>query len=228
MRNPTALVAVGPRRMDVVQLVADELGAEVVLLDDGYQHHAVIRDLDLLLLDAKAPFGNRKPLPAGLLREFPSAVKRADALVYTRCSDNPPSVSTTKKPRYYCRYHFSDVVITLTGDEKQFSDLLGQRVVAFAGIADPESFFQQLRDRGVSLVETIALPDHAELGRELQSQLFSMAKGADFIVTTEKDAVKLQRLTFPVPCCQVVLDLEFLEESTPLNLVLSLLKEYSS
>ena len=100
-----------------------------------------------------------------------------------------------------------------------------ERVVAFAGIANPEGFFQQLREGGVNLVETIALPDHVEFGCEVQSRLVCAVKDADFLVTTEKDAVKLDGLNFPVPCCQVVLELKFQEGSTPLDRVLNLLKE---
>ncbi|MBW6512836.1 MAG: tetraacyldisaccharide 4'-kinase [Desulfuromonadaceae bacterium] len=223
-RNPAALVAVGARRRDVVRLVVEELHAEVIVLDDGFQHHAVARDLDLLLLDARQPFTNGWPLPAGLLREFPFAIKRADAVIFTRCDDLSTPVDVGRLPRYHCRYQLAERIRMLSGEDRPFADMVGRNVVAFAGIAGPERFFQQLKAAGVNLLATFAFPDHVDYSDELQQRLIAAADGADFLVTTEKDAVKLPR-TFPVPCYQVRLELEFLDQSPPLDRVLKLLKE---
>jgi len=208
-RNPQALVLVNPRRSVAVAAAVAEHGAQVVILDDGFQHLAVARDLDIVLLDARRPLGNGYLLPAGRLREPVAALLRADLLLFTRHSGGPLPALPVKLPALACRHLLGPVAITLEGEERLLAGLAGQRAVAFAGIADPGGFFAALTAAGLTLVETLALPDHIHYDRQLLARLAAAAQHAELLITTEKDAVKLAGAAFAVPCYQVPLTIVF-------------------
>jgi len=207
-RNPRALVLVNPRRRDAVAAAVRQ-GAEVVILDDGFQHLAVARDLDIVLLDAARPFGNGRVLPAGRLREPLAALNRADLLLLTRYSGGALPSLPVVKPILCCRHQLAAEVFDLKGEPRPLAELAGRRVVAFAGIADPQAFFAALSACGMVLVATFPLPDHTCYGGELLAQLGAAAGAADCLVTTEKDGVKLAGADFPAPCYQVPLQIVF-------------------
>jgi tetraacyldisaccharide 4'-kinase len=221
-RNPQALVLVSPRRKAAVRRAVEEFGAEVILLDDGFQHLAVKRDLDIVLLDARRPFGNGHVLPAGLLREPVSALGRGDLFVLTRCeSDQFSSLPMVPKagPTLRCRHLLSDEAHGLQGDKLPLASLAGKQGVAFAGIAEPEGFFRELRDKGLTLATEIPFADHCAYGDFERETLRNACKGADYLITTEKDGVKLPFSEFPLPCYQVPMTLEFHEDGV-LELIL--------
>jgi tetraacyldisaccharide 4'-kinase len=166
---------------------------EVIVLDDGFQHLRLHRDLNVLLLDADNPFGNGRTLPAGLLREPLSAIRRADLVVFTRCGDGTelPEVQTAR----VCRstHRLAGIVPLAGGDLDTFAMLKGRKGISFAGIADPEGFFSALRRQGLHIVDTHAFRDHCSYDAGDISRLVRARKnhGADYLITTEKDAVKL-------------------------------------
>lgn len=209
LRNPGAVVVVAPRRSEGVRLAVSQFGAEVVVLDDGFQHLAVSRDLDIVLLDARHPFGNGLPLPAGILREFPSALQRGNLFILTRSDGTAPSPAGLPGPVLQSRHVLDERVRSLDGCLAPLADLAGRRMAAFAGIADPERFFSDLRSRGIVLSETISLPDHAPYGPAECARIEEAARRCEGLITTEKDGVKLLGKTFSAPCWQVPLRLEF-------------------
>lgn len=211
-RNPQALVLVSPKRRLAVQKAIEDLDAEVVLLDDGFQHLAVQRDVDIVLLDAERPFGNGYQLPAGLLREPLSALSRGDIFLLTRCKKDPKRSLSLSGPVLYCRHVLADHALTLEGQPIALGDLDGKKGVAFAGIAEPEEFFQSLKDKGLDLLSEISFADHCNYTESEVRQLVAACFGADYLVTTEKDAVKLTDLSFPLPCYQVPMGLDFKEQ----------------
>lgn len=211
-RNPLAVVLAAPRRAAGVRLAEERFGAEVIVLDDGFQHLAVHRDLDIVLLDARRPLGNGKVLPAGLLREVPAALRRADLLVLTRSDGSERTCPSPGTPRLRCRHLLDDQARALTGETLPLSALAGRRGVAFAGIADPRGFFDSLTARGLQLVDTVALPDHVAYDSATLARLVSACRQADFLVTTEKDGVKLGAEDLPLPCYQVPLRLAFVDQ----------------
>jgi tetraacyldisaccharide 4'-kinase len=168
---------------------AEGAGAGLVILDDGFQNPAVIPSLRLLVVDAKKGFGNGRCLPAGPLRE-PVATGLARADLVLSIGDAAAQarfealwgVALGPVPRL-C----GQLVPLATGMDWQ-----GLRVLAFAGIADPERFFQTLRDQGATLLRGEALADHAPLSETLLKRLEAEAKAAAAqLVTTEKDAARL-------------------------------------
>ena len=166
--------------------LAEAQGAAVILLDDGFQNPAVVKDLSLVVVDAAAGFGNGRCLPAGPLREsVDTGLSRADFVVllgdqYSRARFL--SGSSAKKPVLQ-----GQITPLATG-----MDWSGSRVIAFAGIGRPEKFFASLRGVGAEVLRAVALDDHQPLSPALIQRLLADAgaMGAQ-LVTTEKDAVRL-------------------------------------
>lgn len=210
-RNPGALVLIARRRAAGVKTAVADHGAEVVLLDDGFQHRAVARDLDIVLLDARRPLGNGLPLPAGHLREFPSALQRGDLFILTRSPQEPPPGLTLPGPVLRSRHVLGQTLLGSDGSRIALENLVGKRGLAFAGIADPGSFFAALRQRGLTLGKTLSFDDHCRYNAEELAQLREAGSDADYLITTEKDGVKLSGASFAVPCYQFPLTLEFVE-----------------
>lgn len=210
-RNPAACVVVAPRRVAGVRHAIEVLGADVVLLDDGFQHLAVARDFDLVLLDAQRPFGNGHVLPAGLLREPRSALKRGQLFLLTRCPEPNVNVPALPGPVLHCRHESAEYVESLEGEIRLMADLVHLRGIAFAGIAEPGSFFNNLEKCGLNLVQTLCFSDHSGYDERDLFRLIEAADSADYFITTEKDAVKLFSAALPLPCYQVPLRLVFLQ-----------------
>ncbi|MEM9433633.1 MAG: tetraacyldisaccharide 4'-kinase [Pseudomonadota bacterium] len=167
---------------------AIEAGADVILLDDGFQDPSLYHDLSVLTVDAERGFGNRMGLPAGPLREpVDRGLDRADALVSIG-SDIAQTAFLNEQPLPKDLPHFRAELRPLqTGMQWQ-----GVRAMAFAGIGHPEKFFATLRDLGMSLAGTQALDDHQDLPVSLLTRLEAEAQRLNAqLVTTEKDAARL-------------------------------------
>ena len=212
-RNPALLVYVAKVR------AAERAGVQLVVLDDGFQHLALQRDLDIVLLDSRSPFGNGQLLPAGPLREPLGALRRAGLLVMTHAAVPPVPPPLFHGPVLYCRHRLADTLLTLAGEEQPWSVLTGQPVVAFAGIARPDDFFSALRARGVVLSATLVFNDHQDYAEEQLKRLIHSCDNEKLLITTEKDAVKLQTADLPCPCLVVPLLLDF-DETGELDNVL--------
>lgn len=224
-RNPEAIVVVARKRSEGVRL-SEQLGAELVVLDDGFQHLALERDLDILLLDAERPFGNHRLLPAGPLREPVSAMQRCDLVIQTRSQANVRVELPVDRPLLRCRHVLSEQVHRLDGQVFGWDTLLGKRCLAFAGIAHPQDFFASLRQRGIDLTTEVFLADHQEYDPETLKQLRQACHNCELVMTTEKDAVKLHASAFPIPCYHVVLDV-VMQDPGPLEAALDQLTRRS-
>ena len=206
-RNPEARVYIArKRRFGVAAAEAD--GVECIVLDDAFQHLAVQRDLDIVLLDARNPFGNGSLLPAGLLREPRRALRRADLLILTH--SEAPEHSVFKEPdALRCRHRLADHLLNAEGLRLPWSHVAGRRCLAFAGIAHPTDFFAKLRSMGCDQLETLSFVDHQAYGDDELRRINEASVDVDFLLTTEKDAVKLQGAPFAKPCLTIPLELEF-------------------
>ncbi len=197
-------VVVGSDRYRAGMLAVERFHPGVVILDDGFQHRRLERDLNIVLIDASDPFGNAKLFPAGILREPPAALRRADAILITRADTGGASLDELQRsigrhtgaPIMKARYVPADVVDLTTGEARPHTALRGSRVFAFAGIARPESFFSLLRALGALVVAVREYTDHYQYTRSDLAGIFSGAveNNAVMIVTTEKDAIRLRNM----------------------------------
>lgn len=194
---PGLMVVIGTDRYAAGLMAMQQLAPDIFLLDDGFQHLALHRDLNILLLDCMKPFGNGWTLPAGLLRESAQAAERADLVIMTRCPDGTTLASgSTGIPSLASHHRITHLLPLYDTAPLLFSSLANSRVLAFAGIADPASFFNELESRGLNLVHTMRFQDHTTYTKNDLSAIFeAMDKhGAEYAVTTEKDGVKLEKL----------------------------------
>lgn len=191
---PGLMVVIGTDRYAAGELAMQQLSPDIFLLDDGFQHLRLHRDLNILLLDYANPFGNGLTLPAGMLREPESVADRADMVILTRAPEGAAVAGATAKiPTCLASHAIADLVPLKGGEPVTFSVCNNLKVLAFAGIADPDSFFEALHGKGVNLVRCLSFPDHAVYNSERFDEIAAemQSSGAEILVTTEKDGVKL-------------------------------------
>jgi tetraacyldisaccharide 4'-kinase len=212
---PGIVVVVGERRADAGRRAA-ELGADLLLLDDGFQHLAVRRDVNLLLLDARDPFGGGRLPPSGRLREPIGAVRRADAIVFTRVDRGRPPAgdrATLERlapgaPIFHARIRAAGLRDE-TGSPIDAGTLPPRRLLSVCGVANPAEFAATLRDVGLTPEERLEFRDHQRYGPRQLARIRNAGErtGASLLVTTEKDAVKLSGRS-PLPMVTVRLGVE--------------------
>lgn len=186
----SAVVVVSADRVRAAQVAIRDLGAEVLLLDDGFQHFRLQRDLDVVMLDRTDPFSGGRLLPMGRLREPPESLARADLLVLVGEGDAPveglpdrPIVRVVVEP--------TDVLLP---EAVAHPDTLAEKPVALlSAIARPERFAALVEGLGGRIVLDERLRDHAPLSKERASAFMerATAAGAELFLTTEKDAVRM-------------------------------------
>jgi tetraacyldisaccharide 4'-kinase len=218
------MVIIGPDRFAAGQLAVKQLAPDIFLLDDGFQHLRLWRDLNILLLDCSRPLGNGWALPAGLLREPASATRRADLIIMTRCSEGTSiSSDISGKPIFAASHNLVDALPLRGGESVALPALRGHKFLAFAGIAQPEFFFSGLRDKGINIEHTLSFPDHAGYDDARLDEITAAMQGcgAAYAITTEKDGVKLQKLAADIAAVTYVarLDIE-MEKSADLLVLL--------
>jgi tetraacyldisaccharide 4'-kinase len=188
----------------VEELVPD---VRVHLLDDGFSHVSLARDLDVVLLDATLPDAGGALLPEGRLREPLSSLARADLVVVTKCDQADPAAARALANRWAPGvpiYHAATRVLGIrddSGAEVKAEDLPGQTLVAVAGLARPDAFFATLSGLGIVPAGAVTFRDHHPYGAFALGRIERAAEesGATAVVTTEKDAVKLEgRLRLPL------------------------------
>ncbi len=200
-RLPSTPVWVGRDRAASGKAALARSAVDVFVLDDGFQHLALDRDLDIVLLDCRSPFGNGFVLPAGPLREPCSNLKRADAFVITHVDSDADAAPLKDKleglfpgmPVFACRHKARGISLRKGEPVFDINALCGRRAVVFAGIAGPEGFFRDMRQAGIRICESFGFPDHHRYTAGDFSRIFHAASehGAEVIITTAKDAVRI-------------------------------------
>jgi tetraacyldisaccharide 4'-kinase len=194
----------GADRAALATLAVEELESDILVLDDGFQHRRLYRDLDLVLIDATCPWGYGYLLPRGLLREPIGSLKRAHAVILTRCDlaapevvqgiratvarikPELPIVESTHRPAQWC--NASQVKMPL-------ETLKDRPIAGFCGLGNPDAFRQTLLKLGLNLVAWRTYPDHHAYSRDDIEELRAWARQlpADAaVVTTQKDLVKIR------------------------------------
>ena len=188
---------------------AENAGAQIVLLDDGFQDPSFHKDFSLIVVDGEKGFGNKKCMPAGPLREnIVQGFKRADALVIVGQRIYKFDTFPT---------HLKIIHSTLKPIETGMNWKEG-KYLAFAGIADPSKFFKTLRSLGANLIDCVALSDHQNLDGQVLKRLERKANSAHAqLVTTEKDAVRLSN-TFRKKVLSLPVRIEFDDKNELENL----------
>jgi tetraacyldisaccharide 4'-kinase len=193
----------GPDRALLARVAVEELEAELLVLDDGFQHRRLGRDLDIVLIDALEPFGLGRLFPRGLLREPVRSLRRAGVVVLSR-ADLVPEAERAAIRRQAERHagplrwvearHAPRMLIEAGGPDRPLSELEGRAVGAFCGIGNPEGFERTLAALGTRVVGFRAFPDHHPYSAADVAELTTWlrASGADLALTTQKDLVKLR------------------------------------
>ena len=198
-------IVVARRRIDGIRLLSEIANPDVIVLDDAFQHRALARDVDLVLINRERGFGNGHLIPAGPMREPLRAIRRADAaiIVSSGIPDRPSAITShqmnaisqittlraTLRPKALVRYeqgNWSEVPIAMAG----------RRVLAVSGLADPSGFYAMLHEIDTDLVGVLEYPDHHVYNPSEWQTILKAATDADIVLTTEKDLVKLEKFPF--------------------------------
>lgn len=194
-------VLVSKKRHAAADLAVRQFSSEILILDDGYQHLSLRRDLNILLIDAKREFGNGFLLPRGPLREPLEEIRRSDLIVITKCTtdctgdslDSFLQSSFPDKPVYRSRHLPHQIVFPVSGDTYSPEFIASKKVVAFTGLAHPGDFLETLESLGAQVAHFESFPDHHLFSQHEFENLVSRKSflGADFLLTTEKDWVRI-------------------------------------
>ncbi len=213
----------GRDRASLAGIAVEELESELLVLDDGFQHRRLARDLDIVLLDALDPFGLGKVFPRGLLREPVGSLRRAGVVVLSRGDLIPAADREAIRRRaeraagplaWAVARHAPIGLMAEGGPEEAPDSLAGRPVAAFCGIGNPEGFRRTLANLGVETVGFRIFPDHHNytLSDVAEIAAWSRGLGAELALTTQKDSVKLRAATLgPVPLRALRIGLELVE-----------------
>ena len=200
-------------------------GADVLVMDDGFQHCRLRRDLDILLIDATNPFGYGHCLPRGLLREQPGVLREADAIVITRSDAVSPERVSELRGRIadlapgvsiHAAVHRPTKFIDENGQPLPLDAVSGRKVCAFCGIGNPQQFFECLSPLYARVVARLAFDDHAVFTPEAFNVLRDACEGgaAELLVTTQKDFVRMSMAgggELPRPVWQLAAEMQIVE-----------------
>jgi tetraacyldisaccharide 4'-kinase len=199
-------VVKGKNRYEAGKLALENFQSEILfILDDGFQHWRLHRDIDVLLIDATDPFGNEKLFPEGIMREPFSAIRRAHFIVITKADvalQGAVQEITDKIRKYnskapiFIASHRPTGLSNISGESKGLDSLRDKRIYSFAGIANPAYFQSSLTLGGARIVEFRQFRDHHVYKQKDMDEVKKEALGLD-IITTEKDLVKLKELEIP-------------------------------
>lgn len=196
LKYPDATVIVDEDKYRSANLAAEKYGCDIILVDDGFQHRKLHRDFDIVVVDVtRQPF-EENLLPAGLRREPLSALKRADAIIFSRWNeeikfDHDVFASVPLKAKV--KFKPSRLISFNTGESFQLDSVVGKKCTAFCGIGNPDSFTRTLQAMGLETITNRVFPDHYIYKLKdvnLVKQEFSKNK-SDLVVTSEKDSMRL-------------------------------------
>lgn len=198
-------VLIGRDRVKNAKRAFNELGSDCVILDDGFQHYRIKRDLDIVLIDATSPFGNMKLFPRGILREPLTRIKDADIAILTKSDMGRTNIASIRElskqlnkkveivESFYQPICFTQI---FTNDIMPLSYVVNRKIAILAGIANPSYFNWMVGNLGAQIDERFYYPDHYRYNDRDMAYVTEkcLAKSINLVVTTEKDTVRLRRL----------------------------------
>jgi len=198
---------------------AESRGADTVVMDDGFQHLRLSRNLDIVLVDASRPFGNGACLPAGRLREPLSGLRRAGIIVITRSDQvDPDTLEKLEKTiavlapgiPIVTAVHRPEFVTGPEGGRLPLEFLEDRKSFLFCGLGNADSFFKTAESAGAKIAGTLKFPDHADYDPRAVSRLNNVAgeTDAEVLFTTQKDAIKLDTSSLNLPLFQLAVKME--------------------
>ena len=201
-RNQEVPVYVGGSRFITANLAEKQDHPDVLLLDDAYQHLAIHRDLNLLLIDAEQGLGNLHLFPFGLLREPVKQWKRADAVIITKTNLATSDLVLrmlkhelqVSCPIFNFNYEIQRITRLDGKAHLNLNEISNKRLLITSGIAQPKGFERLIEQQGIASISKITFPDHHDFRREDVRKILEEQKKLrpDYLLTTEKDAVKLR------------------------------------
>lgn len=224
-------------RVAAARTALEQHGSQLIVLDDGFQHRRLGRDLDIVLLDASEPFGFEHLFPRGTLREPAGALRRADVVVLSRADMLAPAARDAVRRRVaqlapdasWCEVvHRPTALVNQAGERLPLEQLRGRRVVAFCGIGNPAGFRHTLQALGCQCVGWREFADHHAYDHDDAQRLqqWATAEEAEIAVCTRKDLVKLKTVALAtVPLWAVCVEPHFLRGESELE---SMLQELAS
>lgn len=191
-------VAVSKDRYKGAVYLRDVCKVDIIIMDDGFQHRKLTKDKNIILIDATNPFGGNDYLPKGRLRESLESLKRADELIITK-SNYINNESLEKIRHKLLKYGKKISVATfseenfynMNGEEKELSIVKDKKILIFSSIANPKIFYETVKSLEPSEIEEIKFEDHHLYKLEEIKNISEKGKNCDYIVTTEKDIVKI-------------------------------------
>ena len=232
-RCPGVVVAVGADRYALGRWVLDLVPVDCFILDDGFQHLGLVRDVNLLLVDSSDSAGMKELLPVGRLREPLAEAGRASDIILTRVEDESrnsnvleaieKAMGSTINP---ITTRFAVKRLISASESISPSDVRGKKALIFSGIGNPNQFRRTVNALGVQVVDELVFRDHEAYDPSTVKNIHQRIElnRPDLVLTTEKDLIKVQSSwSVPTPLFAVCLELEFLDGQSRLEKALSAL-----
>lgn len=220
------------------QLAIGKFGCDVIVMDDGFQHHALKKDCSIVVIDSTNPFGNGRLIPLGILREPIDALSRANAVILTHVpfaknlseikdkikSVNPniPIIESVHMPDSFVDLNDKSII--------DLSDIMGKKTVSLSAIGNPKNFNNTLTDLGIDVVHSLEYRDHYFYNDNDVNEISQACEKykPDYLITTQKDAIKFESLNIEKINCPFIylkIKIEFLNNKDILN---ELIKKYAN
>ena len=232
-RCPGVVVAVGADRYALGRWVLSRMSLDCFVLDDGFQHLGLDRDVNLLLVDSSDPAGMKALLPAGRLREPLGEAGRASDIILTRVEDEAmipnvlePIETATGSSVNPITTRFTVKKLVGVSDSMPPSGVRGKKALIFSGIGNPNQFRRTVNALGVQVADELVFRDHEAYAPSRMEDVYRRIERSrpDLVLTTEKDLVKVQSSwSIPTPLFAVCLELEFVDGRSRLEKALSAL-----
>lgn len=213
---PNVPIVVDKNRVRGGQYLVNNFNPDIILLDDGFQHRKLARDINIVLINSSDKKQDHRLFPLGKLREPWSALQRADIILLSKSNLQPPSEYLLNRLNNLPVQYFStsmdtgNLLIDSNGEKLNINVLKGKKVTLFTGIGDPQSFLATVIAAGAETCENIIFADHHEYSTADLKKIKSSYNnsGSDFLLTTEKDLIKIEQTELPIFALRITITID--------------------